>query len=192
MSTRETTRCRWAQVDDPLMVEYHDTQWGVPTYDDQLLFEMLVLEGAQAGLSWATILHKREGYRQAFDSFDIDTVADYSDAQLEALQANPEIIRNRLKIASARTNAQVVQEIQREHGSFSNYLWSWVDGEQVVGHWARDEEVPAYTELSTQISTDLKTRGMSFVGPTIIYSFLQAVGILDDHVVDCTCYTHTQ
>lgn len=164
---------------------YHDHQWGVPVHDGQLLFEMLILEGAQAGLSWETILKRRENYRKAFFNFDPKKVAAMTDAKLEALCKNPGIIRNRLKIYSARKNAQVFLKIQQEFGSFDNYIWDFVDHKPIINHWKRMEDIPSTTKISDKISKDLKKRGMSFVGPTIIYAFMQAVGIVNDHLVSC-------
>jgi len=164
---------------------YHDQEWGVPVHDDQKLFEMLVLEGAQAGLSWETVLKKREGYRKAFHRFDPKRVAAMKDAELEALRDNPEIIRNRLKIDAARKNAQVFLEIQKEFGSFDDYLWAFVDHEPIVNQWKDFSEVPVSTEVSDAISKDLKKRGMTFVGTTIIYAYMQAVGLVDDHLLTC-------
>ena len=163
-------RCAWAKESNSLYVDYHDNEWGVPTYDDQILFEMLVLEGCQAGLSWETILNKRDGYRDAFYNFDVTRVANMTDGELEKLRDNAAIIRNRLKIKMARTNARVFLEIQKEFESFSNYLWSYVDHKPIQNDWPKMEDVPASTPLSDKISKDLKKRGMTFVGTTIIYA----------------------
>ncbi|MBI1269494.1 DNA-3-methyladenine glycosylase I [bacterium] len=165
--------------------EYHDTEWSVPVHDDRLLFEMLILEGAQAGLSWETILRKREGYRKAFHNFDAEKVAKMTDAALEALRENEGIIRNRLKIESARKNARVFLAIQEEFGSFDRYLWDFIDGTTIVNHPESFEDVPVKTKESDAISKNLKKRGMSFVGSTIIYAYMQAVGMVDDHLSDC-------
>ena len=170
-----------------LLAAYHDTEWGVPVHDDRLLFEMLTLEGAQAGLSWDTVLRKRQGYRQAFLEFDVAGVAAMSDAALEALRDELEIIRNRLVIYSTRSNARGVLAIQREFGSFSDYIWRYVDGRPVINDFATSEDVPASTPLSDQISADLKKRGFRFVGSTITYAFMQSVGLVDDHVRWCWC-----
>jgi DNA-3-methyladenine glycosylase I len=183
-------RCAWAQQSQ-IEQDYHDTQWGVPTHDDTVLFEFLILEGAQAGLSWRTILEKREGYRQAFDNFAPHKVARYDEQKIQELTNNPAIIRNKLKIRSTVRNAQIFVDIQQEYGSFSNYIWSFVDNTPIVNSWEHDSEVPAQTKLSQTISTDLKQRGMSFVGPTIIYSYLQAIGIINDHITSCVCYKQT-
>lgn len=180
-------RCEWCG-DDPLYVAYHDEEWGVPLHDDQRLFELLILEGAQAGLAWITILRKREGYRRAFDGFDPQVVAGYDDARLDALMTDPGIVRNRLKIRAARTNARAFLDLQEEHGSFARLLWSYVDGEQVQNGFASLAEVPAETPLSRQISRDLRRAGMTFVGPTIVYAYLQSAGLVNDHVTSCFRY----
>lgn len=177
-------RCPWCG-DEPLYVRYHDSEWGVPLHDDRRLFEFLVLEGAQAGLSWLTVLKKRSGYRRAFDGFDPQRVAGYGTGDLEALLANPAIVRNRLKIGSAVRNARVVLEIQREFGSFDAYLWRFVGGRPKQNRWKTLGEVPAETRESRALSKDLARRGCSFVGPTICYAFMQAVGMANDHLVDC-------
>ncbi len=167
------------------MREYHDHEWGVPSHDDRYLFEMLVLEGAQAGLSWATILNRREGYRRAFAGFDAARLAAMTDSKLEQLLKNPEIIRNRLKVYGARTNAKAFLRVQAEFGTFATYLWNWVDGKRIVHRPRSLDELAPKTELSDRISKDLKRRGFTFVGSTIVYSWLQAAGIVDDHVVGC-------
>jgi DNA-3-methyladenine glycosylase I len=167
------------------MREYHDLEWGVPSHDDQHLFEMLTLEGAQAGLSWATILNRRAGYRRAFASFDVAKVAAFDDRRLERLRQDDGIIRNRLKIHSARANAQGVLRLQAESGSFAAYLWSWVDGTRIVNHPKTLADLSPTTDLSDRMSKDLKRRGFSFVGSTIVYSLLQTVGIVDDHLIGC-------
>jgi len=182
-------RCFGGDGDEnPLYAEYHDTQWGVPVHDDRLLFEMLILEGAQAGLSWETVLKKREGYRTAFHNFEPEKVAAMTDRELERLLANPAIIRNRLKVFSARKNARVFLEIQNEFGSFDVYVWQFVEGEPKQGNWKNLEEVPCSTPESDALSKDLKKRGMSFVGSTIMYAYMQAVGMVNDHPIDCCCY----
>jgi DNA-3-methyladenine glycosylase I len=181
------TRCDWAG-NDPLYVEYHDTQWGRPVHDDHMLFEMLILEGMQAGLSWITILKKREAFRAAFDSFDIDKIARYDDAKLAELMQNPGVIRNRLKISAAVPNAKAYRAVQEEYGSFDAYLWSYVGGKPVRNHWTTYRENPATTELSDRISKDLKKRGFKFVGSTIVYAYLQAVGVVNDHITSCFVY----
>jgi DNA-3-methyladenine glycosylase I len=167
------------------MRDYHDNEWGVPSRDDRHLFEMLTLEGAQAGLSWATILNRRDGYRHAFASFDPAKVAAFDDRRLERLRDDKGIIRNRLKIYSARTNAQALLEVQAEFGSFATYLWKWVDGKTIVHHPRTLGDLTPTTELSDRMSKDLKRRGFTFVGSTIVYSLLQAVGIVDDHLTSC-------
>ena len=179
------TRCEWATEGGELMLAYHDEEWGVPSHDDVHLFEMLTLEGAQAGLSWSTILNKREGYRRAFAGFDPAAVARFGPKDVERLLADPGIVRNRLKVESTVNNAARVLEAQEEHGSFDAYLWSFVGGEPIVNRWRTLSELPAETELSKAISKDLKRRGFRFVGPTGIYAFMQTVGMVDDHTVDC-------
>lgn len=168
-----------------LYARYHDTEWGVPVRDDRLLFEMLILEGAHAGLSWETILKKREGYRQVYHGFDVARVAAMTDAELEATLANPAIVRHRQKVPGARQNARVFIEMQAEFGSFSDWLWAHVDGTPLRGDWPTRADIPATTPLSEAISKDLKKRGMTFVGPTIIYAYLQAVGVVNDHFRGC-------
>lgn len=177
-------RCPWAESSQA-MRDYHDREWGVPSHDDRHLFEMLTLEGAQAGLSWATILNRRDGYRRTFASFDIAKVAAFDDRRLERLLKDEGIIRNRLKIQSTRTNAQAVLRLQTEFGSFATYLWNWVGGKTIVNHPRTLSDLPPATELSDRISKDLKRRGFTFVGSTIVYSLLQTVGIVDDHVIGC-------
>lgn len=177
-------RCQWAG-DDPRMIAYHDEEWGVPTHDDRRLFEMLILEGAQAGLSWSTILNKREGYRQAFDNFDPQKVAAYGEEKVEALLKNPDIVRNRLKVRSAVQNAQALLRVQEEFGSFDAYIWGFVGGRPIQNNWKSLSEIPAETAKSRAISKDLKKRGFNFVGPTIMYAFMQSVGMVNDHVVNC-------
>lgn len=180
-------RCEWSR-NDPLYIAYHDKEWGVPVHDDRLLFEFLVLEGAQAGLSWLTILKKRENYRKAFDGFNIDRVANYTESDLERLLADSGIVRNRLKINSAIKNARGVLEIRAEYGSLDSYLWSFVDGNPIQNKWKSMGELPAKTSLSEAMSKDLKKRGFNFVGPTICYAFMQAVGMVNDHTTDCYRY----
>jgi len=177
-------RCAWA-LRSPEETLYHDTEWGVPLHDDVKLFEYLVLDGAQAGLSWTTVLKKREGYRAAFDGFDPERVARYDEAKIAALLADPGIVRNRLKIESAVRNAKAYLRIQEEFGSFDAYLWRFVDGTPVRNAWRELREVPASTPLSDALSRDLKQRGCNFVGSTICYAYLQAAGLVNDHLVDC-------
>jgi DNA-3-methyladenine glycosylase I len=179
------TRCQWAAGSDELMVAYHDEEWGVPSHDDVQLFEMLTLEGAQAGLSWSTILRKREGYRQAFAGFDPAVVARFGTKDVERLLADPGIVRNRLKVESTVNNAVRVLEVQESMGSLDAYLWGFVGGQPVINRWRTMSEIPAETELSKAISKDLKKRGFRFVGPTGIYAFMQSVGMVDDHTIDC-------
>jgi DNA-3-methyladenine glycosylase I len=180
-----TPRCDWVPEDNPLYVAYHDEEWGVPTHDDRELFELLSLEGAQAGLAWITILRKREGYRQAFAGFDPATVARFKPRDVERLMADAGIVRNRLKIESAVNNAARVLEVQEELGSLDAYLWSFVEGAPIVGTWRTSAEIPAETVESRALSKDLKRRGFRFVGPTVCYAFMQAVGLVDDHVAGC-------
>jgi DNA-3-methyladenine glycosylase I len=177
-------RCSWAGS-DPLYRDYHDTEWGVPVHDDRLLFEFLVLEGAQAGLSWITILKKREAYRRAFAGFHPEAVAGFDDSDLERLLADPGIVRNRLKLSSAVKNARAVLTIQEEFGSFDAYLWRFVDGAPLQNSWSSHSEVPATTDVSDALSRDLKRRGFNFVGSTICYAFMQAVGMVNDHTPGC-------
>jgi DNA-3-methyladenine glycosylase I len=178
------TRCSWCG-DDPLYVAYHDEEWGVPVFDDRTLFEFLILEGAQAGLSWSTILKKREGYRAAFDRFDPQVVARYDERKTAELLADAGIVRNRLKVASAVSNAQAFLAVQEEHGSFSDYIWAFVDGTPIQNQWRTLADIPATTPLAETISKDLKRRGFRFVGPTIVYAHMQATGMVNDHVVGC-------
>jgi DNA-3-methyladenine glycosylase I len=182
----EKKRCAWASgLHDPDYIRYHDEEWGRPAHDDRHLFEMLILEGAQAGLSWATILNKRANYRKLFASFDPKKVARFDAARRAALMKDAGIVRNRLKIESAVTNAQAFLEVQKAFGSFDQYLWNYVDGKPLVAVRARGERLPASTDLSDRISKDLKKRGFRFVGTTIIYAYLQAVGVVNDHSPDC-------
>src|SRR5690554_5707875 len=182
-------RCGWSEGSE-IYKDYHDREWGVPQHDDTVLFEFIVLEGAQAGLSWITILKRREGYRKAFAAFDYEKVAQFSEAKQEELRQNPEIIRNRLKIKSAVNNAQQFIKIRKEWGTFSKYLWHFTDGKVVQNSWKTLSEVPVNTPLSDTISKDLKKRGFTFVGSTIIYSLLQAVGVVNDHIL--SCYRHKE
>ena len=178
-------RCSWARNTSEPMTSYHDGEWGRPSHEDHYLFEMLVLEGAQAGLSWATVLNKRENYRRAMDGFDFDRIADYGQTETDRLLSDPGIIRNRLKVGSAVRNAQAFLRVREEFGSFDAYLWDRVDGTPVVGHWTTPEEVPVTTPLADRLSRDLKRRGFTFVGGTITYSYLQATGVVEDHLVGC-------
>lgn len=181
-------RCPWVGQNKPHYEDYHDTEWGVPVHDDQKHFEMLILEGAQAGLTWETILKRREGYREVFKQFDPATCATLSDAYLETLLSNPNIIRNRLKVFSARQNAQVFIHIQKEFGSFDTYVWRFVQDQPKINRPQSLQDVPAITEESDALSKDLKKRGMSFVGSTIMYAYMQAVGMVDDHIQGCFRY----
>lgn len=181
------TRCSWVNS-DPLMKGYHDSEWGVPVHDDRKLFEFLILEGAQAGLSWKSILSRRENYKKAFDNFEPQIVAQYGEFKLKELKEDRGIIRNKLKIKSAVTNALAVLDIQEEFGSLDTYLWQFVGGVTIQNHWKNINEVPATTVESENMSRELKKRGFKFVGPTICYSFMQAVGMVNDHTVDCFRY----
>ena len=183
------TRCKWAGS-DPLYLDYHDNEWGVPVHDDRHLFEMLILEGAQAGLSWITILKKREAYRQAFDNFDPQIVSNYSEARLRQLLKNSGIIRNRLKIQATVQNAKAFLKVADEFGSFDRYIWQFVGHRSIQNHWRRQQDIPARTAESDAMTKDLKKRGFKFVGSTICYAFMQAMGMVNDHVTDC--FRHSQ
>ena len=185
---QDPVRCQWARND--LSIRYHDDEWGVPIHDDCRLFEFLILEGAQAGLSWDTILKKRENYRAAFEDFDPERVARYDRRNIERLLKDPGVIRNRLKIASAVQNARALLKVQEELGSFDRYLWQFVDGKPRVNAWKQPRQVPASTPQSDALSKDLRKRGFSFVGSTICYAFMQAVGMVNDHLVVCFRYAH--
>jgi DNA-3-methyladenine glycosylase I len=180
-------RCAWV-TDHPLYIEYHDKEWGVPIYDDQQLFEFLILEGMQAGLSWLTVLKKREHYRHSFDNFDATMIAHYDQMKFDALMANPGIIRNKLKIQSIIVNASAFLTLQQETGSFSNYIWSFVDDKPIKNHWESLQQIPPKTVISDKMSKDLKQRGFKFIGSTICYAFMQATGMVNDHTTDCFCY----
>lgn len=186
MSGDGLTRCPWSLA-TPEYIRYHDEEWGKPQRDDRVLFEFLILEGAQAGLSWRTILEKREGYRKAFSGFDPQKVARYTDDKLGKLMLDPGIVRNQLKIWSARTNARAFIKIQQEFGSFSKYLWAYVGDKPIVSRVASMQKIPPRTDLSDRISKDLLKRGFKFVGTTIVYAYLQAVGVVDDHLTSCHC-----
>lgn len=179
-------RCAWV-TDEPLYIAYHDTEWGVPSYDDRYLFEMICLEGAQAGLSWWTILQKRENYRKAFDHFDAEKIVQYDEAKFEELMQNKGIVRNRLKVRSVISNAQAFLKIQKAYGSFANYIWSFVDGKPIMNYWRTIFDVPTTTPISDAMSKQLKKDGFKFVGSTICYSFMQAVGMVNDHTMNCHC-----
>ena len=186
--TRKTTRCKWAEGVSLDYIDYHDQEWGVPVYDDQVQFEFLLLEGAQAGLSWSTILNKREGYRRAFAGFDVEKVARFTNKRVEKLLQNPAIVRNRLKVQSAVTNAQAFIAVQEEFGSFSKYIWSFVDGTPIQSRFRKDSDVPATSPESDALSKDLRKRGFRFVGSTIVYAHMQATGLVNDHVTGCFRY----
>jgi DNA-3-methyladenine glycosylase I len=181
----QKSRCAWAGSDDPLMIAYHDEEWGVPGHDDRHFFEMLTLEGAQAGLSWRTILHKREGYRRAFAGFDPKKVARYDARRVRSLLADPGIVRNRLKVESTIDNARAFLAVQKEFGSFDAYIWTFVGGRPIVNSRRKLADIPARTKESDAVSKDLKKRGFRFVGSTICYAFMQATGLVDDHTEDC-------
>ncbi len=187
----KSKRCSWAGT-DPLYIEYHDKEWGVPLHDDRKLFEMLILEGMQAGLSWITILRKRESFREAFDGFDPEKVAMYGEDKIAELMGNSAIVRNERKIRAAVENARAFLAVQKEFGSFDGYIWSFVDNKPVVNSRSSETEIPANTPLSDKISKELKKRGFKFVGTTIVYSFMQAVGMVDDHTVSCPCHTRNR
>jgi len=188
--SKPVRRCDWATGNDARMRDYHDNEWGVPLHDDTKLFEFIVLEGAQAGLSWSTVLNKREAYREAFHGFDIVRVARMSDTALEKLLTNPAIIRNRLKVFSARNNARAALRVIDEYSSLDAYFWSFVDGKPIRNRWRQKDQLPARTELSDKLSKDLKKRGFNFVGSTIVYSHMQATGMVNDHLADC--FRHRQ
>lgn len=184
---KEKCRCSWAG-NLPVYIDYHDNEWGRPVHDDRKLFEMLILEGAQAGLSWITVLKKRDAYRKAFDEFDAEKIALYDEAKVEELMANEGIVRNRLKINAAIVNARAFLDVVREFGSFDKYIWAYVGFTPITDHIERIEDVPAATPLSDKISKDLKKRGFKFVGSTIVYAFMQAVGMVNDHISNCFVY----
>jgi DNA-3-methyladenine glycosylase I len=187
MTASSVPRCPWCG-DDPLYIAYHDQEWGRPQHDDTKLFEMLILEGAQAGLSWITILRKREGYRRAFHGFDPQRVAQMTEEDVERLMQDSSIVRNRLKIRSAIRNAAVFLQLQQQHGSFDHWLWSHTQRQSVLNHWQSLQDCPASTALSDQISKSLKKAGMNFVGSTVIYAYLQATGVVNDHLQGCHCH----
>ncbi len=186
--TRPVTRCRWAEGVSLEYIRYHDEEWGVPVHDDRTQFEFLILEGAQAGLSWSTILNKRDGYRKAFADFDAEKVARFTKKRVEKLLQDPSIVRNRLKVESTVTNAKAFLEVQEEFGSFSDYIWGFVDGAPIQNRWKKDSDVPATSPESDALSKDLKKRGFRFVGSTIIYAHMQATGMVNDHVTGCFRY----
>ena len=188
MHSAANKRCSWVNADDPLLLEYHDSEWGAPVHSDRKHFEVLVLSGAQAGLNWSLVLKKREGYRRAFDKFDPEKVARYSERQIQILMNDSEIIRNRMKIEAAVRNARAFLEVQEEFGSFDAYCWRFVDGRPKLNRWKAMREIPATSLESDTFSKDLKRRGFSFVGPTVAYAHMQAVGMVNDHLVDCFRY----
>ena len=180
-------RCKWSEK-DPLYIKYHDTEWGVPVHDDQKLFECLLLETFQAGLSWISVLRKRENFRNAFDNFDYHKIALYDEGKIQELLKDTGIVRNKLKVRAAVSNAKAFMEVQKEFGSFDKYIWSFVDGTPIQNHWATTKELPAKTEISGILSKDLKKRGFKFVGSTIVYAYMQATGMVNDHTIDCFRY----
>ena len=180
-------RCKWADYNE-LMKEYHDKEWGTPQHDDRMLYELLILEGMQAGLSWKTVLQKRDNFRKAFDNFDYNKIVRYKENKIENLMQNEGIIRNRLKIQSVITNAKSFINVQEDFGSFNKYIWDFVNNKSVHNSWKKLEDLPPNTELSNRISKDMKKRGFKFIGTTIIYSFLQAIGVVNDHTIDCFRY----
>ncbi len=189
---QQKTRCGWAESASELDKKYHDEEWGVPVNDDRVWFEFLTLEGAQAGLSWSTILNKREGYRKAFANFDYHKVAEYSEDKQLALKENPEIIRNTLKIKSTVTNAQAFIKVVDEFGSFNTYIWQFIGNKPIKNRWQNMSEVPVSTPLSDALSKDLKKRGFKFIGTTICYAFMQATGLVNDHTTNCFCYEENE
>jgi DNA-3-methyladenine glycosylase I len=188
VANAEPKRCSWVSVDNALLVEYHDREWGVPNHDDRKHFEFLILEAAQAGLSWSIVLNKREGYRKAFSQFDPEKVARFTKAKIDKLVADPGIIRNRLKIEAAVANAHALLKVQEEFGSFDKYAWRFVDGKPRQNRWKTLRQIPPTTAESDKFSKDLKQRGFKFVGPTVIYAHMQAIGMVNDHLVDCFRY----
>ncbi len=187
---KAVTRCKWAEGVSLEYIEYHDKEWGVPVRDDRTQFEFLVLESAQAGLSWSTVLNKRDGYRKAFADFDPEKVARFTEKRIEKLLTNPAIIRNRLKVRSAVTNAKAFLDVQQEFGTFSAYIWGFVDGEPMQNRFKRDSDIPATSPVSDALSKDMKKRGFKFVGSTIMYAHMQATGLVNDHVVGCFRHRH--
>jgi DNA-3-methyladenine glycosylase I len=181
-------RCTWVNTDDPLLLEYHDREWGVPVRSDRKHFEVLVLSGAQAGLNWSLVLKKRDGYRRAFDKFDPEKVARYSEKQINTLLADPEIIRNRMKVEATVRNARALLKVQEEFGDFDSYCWRFVGGKPKLNHWKTTGQIPANSSESKAFGKDLKQRGFSFVGPTVMYAYMQATGMVNDHLVGCFRY----
>ena len=187
-ATLTNKRCSWVSLDEPVLLQYHDREWGVPIHNDRKHFEVLVLSGAQAGLSWSLVLKKREGYRRSFDKFDPEKVARYSERQIQKLESDPAIIRNRMKIEAAVRNARALLKIQEEFRDFDSYCWRFVDGRPKLSHWKAARQIPATSPESEAFSKDLKDRGFSFVGPTVVYAYMQAIGMVNDHVVECFRY----
>ena len=186
--TKTKTRCAWVPVGDALYEAYHDTEWGVPVFEDRKIFEFLVLESAQAGLSWIMVLRKRENYRRAFADFDPEQIARFSSPKIERLLQNPGIIRNRLKIEAAINNARRFLQVQKEFGAFSKYIWGFVDGKPIRNNWKKHSQLPVTTRRAEALSKDLKQRGFKFLGPTVLYAHMQATGMVNDHTVDCFRY----
>jgi len=184
----ELSRCAWPKT--ALDIQYHDEEWGSPLHDDKRLFEFLILEGVQAGLSWSTVLKRRSAYRELYDHFDPIIVAGYNQQKVDELLLNPRLIRNKLKINSSIKNAQAFLLVQKEFGTFANYLWSFVNGQPIINHWKTPQQVPSQTELSSRLSQDLKLRGFNFVGPTICYALMQATGLVNDHLI--SCFRHSE
>ena len=187
-SVPQSKRCSWVNADDPLLLQYHDREWGVPAHSDRKHFEALILSGVQAGLNWSLVLNKREGYRRAFDKFDPEKVARYSDRRIHKLLSDPEIIRNRMKIEAAVRNARAFLNVQEEFGKFDSYSWRFVDGRPKRNRWKTTQQIPARSLESEKLSKDLKDRGFNFVGPTVVYAYMQAIGMVNDHSIDCFRY----
>jgi DNA-3-methyladenine glycosylase I len=184
----EKVRCQWAAGTSPVYIKYHDEEWGVPVHDERTHFEFLTLEGAQAGLSWSTILNKREGYRKVFENFDVEKVASFEEARILKILLDPGIVRNKLKVRSAVSNAQAFIKVQEEFGSFDSYIWSFVNGKPIINQWKTMSEIPVTSPISDKLSKDLLKRGFKFVGSTIMYAHMQAIGMVNDHTTDCFRY----
>ena len=187
-SSAQTRRCSWVNADDVLLVEYHDREWGIPAHSDHKHFEVLILSAVQAGLNWSLVLKKRDGYRRAFNKFDPEKVARYSEMQIRKLLSDPEIIRNRMKIEAAVRNARAFLKVQEEFGKYDSYCWRFVDGRPKLNRWKTAKQIPARSPESERLSKDLKKRGFNFVGPTVTYAYMQAIGMVNDHTVDCFRY----
>jgi DNA-3-methyladenine glycosylase I len=187
-SSAQTRRCSWVNADDVLLLEYHDREWGIPAHSDRKHFEVLILSGVQAGLNWSLVLKKRDGYRRAFNKFDPEKIARYSEMQIRKLLSDPEIIRNRMKIEAAVRNARAFLKVQEEFGKYDSYCWRFVDGRPKLNRWKTAKQIPARSPESERLSKDLKQRGFNFVGPTVMYAYMQAIGMVNDHTVDCFRY----